>query len=732
MNDGNCMSEDIHINTQKFFSQHPVTYESEREETIITKNYLQNFNMPQAYQKFVNTVILFCGKYIITEVSQWKISHLLLQGYHRFSSRYSIRYCKSSDVTTRPRIPALLKALKIAGLTSYTFFIPGVDALSDFDLKKSVPAVYSQLAQNAIVASFGVLCSGDGGRPPLSALPHGPLSSISSAVWLWRVRADSGNELRYWSFEEFEYELVTTPGGIMKQSAIEAMPGIAAVFVTYTMYFLSFLESHEWRWALTVSGAGLASEGSRLLATWLAAMSVESVYKMPSDLEGDNLRFHVTSEGHNRSFIEYHDGKLRPTIRWQRFTEMNTTVKCSLGGHAEYTWQWNNIEKAILSFLLFFMSAILAIFSTGALVASEDSSLIGGFLSFMICYCATGKLKSDVPTDAPHPDVYKTMLSATRIGMIVGMICESTPSEMTSRDFVTYSLLCKSGTLTYDGKKYQAYIPERRKEIEMHEIYRRYAELNPVISRIFDSPEEYNGGFVMLEIADALYCRAILLIRHVHSCRCKEPSVRGRVCNVDTGHFLSGLLLVSDHIECPNVFALLNGIRSWMNHEQLLWSIIGAKVTLEMMVLPHLKAQLESSNTLDLALRICHMAMYENVPSGDMLEAVPTALYYLLTGKTVLGHATARVVENAIEEFGTANILPDLNEVVLRLDDNYTIHCKAKLHPWPGGFIPILVKDAVTDQPANYNMAHAAFYKMLNRQALHYGDTPYFSRLTIT
>lgn len=732
MNDDKCMDEDKQLNTRKIFSEQSVAYKSKRKETMITKDYRQHSNTPQANQKSVNIVILLYGKNVITVLSELKISLLVLYGYHYFTSRCGIRDCKSSDIMAKPRIPALLKALKIASLTSYIFFIPGVNALSDFDLKKTVPAVYSQLAQNAIVASFGVLCSGDGGRPPLSALPHGPLSSISSAVWLWRVRKDGGNEQRYWSFETFEYELVTTPGGVMKQSAIDAMPGIAVIFATYIMYFLSFLESHEWRWALTVSGTGLASEGARLLATWLAATSVESIYKMPYDIEGDSFRFHVTSEGHNRSFIEYHDGKLRPTIRWQKFTEMNTTVKCSLSGHAAYTWQWINIKKAILSFLLFFMSSMLAIFSTGALVASEDGSLIGGFLSFMICYCATGKQSSDIPTDAPHPDVYKAMLSATRIGMIVGAICESTLGDMASRDFVTYSLLSKSGTVTYDGKKYQAYVPERRKEIEMHEIYRRYAELNPVISRIFDSSDEYNGGFIMLEIADALYCRAILLIRHVHSCRCKQPSVRGRVCNVDTGQFLSGLLLVSDHIECPNVFELLNGIRSWMNHEQLLWSIIGSKVTLEMMVLPHLKTQLESSNTLDLALRICHMAMYENVPSGDMLEAVPTALYYLLTGKTVLGHATARVVENAITEFGTANILPDLNEVVLRLDDNYTIHCKAKLHPWPGGFIPILSYDAVTDQPANYNMAHAAFYKMLNGQRLQYGDTPYVSQLSIT
>ncbi|CAO3674901.1 unnamed protein product [Umbelopsis ramanniana] len=127
-----------------------------------------------------------------------------------------------------------------------------------------------------------------------------------------------------------------------------------------------------------------------------------------------------------------------------------------------------------------------------------------------------------------------------------------------------------------------------------------------------------------------------------------------------------------------------------------------------MMLLPHLRRQLESSNTLDLALRVCHMKMYENTPSGDLLEAVPTVMYYLLTGNTALAHATASVVQHAIYTFGTIDMTLALDQVIVRLD-KYTINCQGKLHDWPGGLIPIVNWSVSTNQLRYYALAKATF-----------------------
>jgi hypothetical protein len=329
--------------------------------------------------------------------------------------------------------------------------------------------------------------------------------------------------------------------------------------------------------------------------------------------------------------------------------------------------------------------------------------------------------------------MYYTMIAAKRVVALSQDIVESEGfMVLHPKIFVFHSLMTTGGTITYKGKKYPACKPGPGGLIDMHDVYHKYARLNPIMNRIFNIVEDDTGRSILLEIADALYCRALLLVRHAHKCRHGQPGGRGQSCNAHTERLLSALLLVSDHVECHDVRDILNDIKAWMNDEYLLWSIIGSNVTLEMMVLPYLRKQLESSNTLDLALRICHMAMYENVPTDNMLEAVPTVMYYLLTGNTALGHATARVVENAIIAFDAANIIPDLDEVIVSVDDRYTIQCKGQLHPWPGGFIPILSKAAVTNQPVNYTLARAVFDPMLNRQKVGYYDPRYISPLSIT
>ncbi|KAI9281417.1 hypothetical protein BC943DRAFT_329837, partial [Umbelopsis sp. AD052] len=653
---------------------------------------------------------------------------------HHIASQYGAKKYKYSLTSAKIQIQNLLKSRKIVALASLIVMVPGVDALSNFDLKKTIPAVYSQLAQNAVIASFGVFCSSDGNRSPLDALADGPLSSISSAVWLWRTRKVDDEKRALVEFTALQATYMTVPGGPMKLLVLDCLPAIAITSASFIIYLLSFLESMEWKWALTVTASGLASEGTRLLATYLSTISVQKEFFEPRDLSERKVFSYLSNEAEQRPFIECHDGKIRPSRYWQKFTNRSTAVKCILLGSEYYHWRWVNIRQAIMSLLLFCLSALFGIISTGALVASEDGSLAGGFLSFIICYCAAGKLNKGASVDTPHPDMYDTLIAARRLeALSEGHIkLSSYQNILDLGGFVFYSLMTTSDTITYKGKKCQAYKPEPGGLIDMHSVYQRYAIMNPIMNRVFNIVEDDTGRSVMLEIADALYCRALLLIRHAHQCRSIQPSVRGQVCNANVGDLLSALLLISDHVECQDVCDILYEIKAWMNDEYLLWSIIGSHVTLEMMVLPYLRKQLESSNTLDLALRICHMAMFEAVPTEIMLEAVPTALYYLLTGSTILGHATARVVERAIDTFEAANIIPGHDEVILTVDDRYTIQCQGKLHPWPGGFIPVLLEEAITNQPANYNLARAVFGPMLNRQTLTQQDeTLYISPFPI-
>ncbi|CAO3674893.1 unnamed protein product [Umbelopsis ramanniana] len=544
----------------------------------------------------------------ISNVRKW-----LSFGNRNIASRYGIEKHNYRFNYGMTRIQSFLRGMKAVALFSLITMVPRVSALNSFDLKKTIPAIYSQLAQNAVITSFGVLCSSDGDCSPLQALANGPLSSISSAVWLWKMRKLKHEQKLYWHFTDFQVARIVVPGGPVKQLLVDSIPSIAIASASFMIYFLSFLESSEWKWALTVSASGLASEGTRLLATWLATRSVQSELSVPEDASNNDMDLNLSETAKNKTFIECQDGKIRPSRHWQQFTNTTMIAKCNLLGQAPYIWRWVNIKFAIISLLLFCVSAVFAIFSTGALVASEDGSLAGGFLSFIICYCAAGKLRDRTPADIPRPDMYYKMIAAKRLETLSNGIVETNQQiVLDAETFVFYSLMTTGGTITFKGKKYPACKPGQGGLIDMHDVYQKYARLNPIMNRIFNIVEDDTGRSILLEIADALYCRALLLVRHAHKCRHGQPGGRGQACNADTTFLLSALLLVSDHAECHEVRNILNDIKAWMNDEYLLWSIIGSNVTLEMMVLPYLRKQLESSNTLDLALRICHMAMPRN------------------------------------------------------------------------------------------------------------------------
>ncbi|KAG2175338.1 hypothetical protein INT44_007826 [Umbelopsis vinacea] len=712
------LAVDTHKGMKRTLSEDTLTNKLEKKNIFLTMVNTQHFK-----KLVIDGIAVYTYERFIEHNAVYKISHLkkrLSIGKEPpdIASKYSVKKHRRGLNFAKLRIQNLMRGMKIVALTSLITMVPGVDASNNFDLRKTIPAVYSQLAQNAVITSFGVLCASKGDRSPLDALADGPLSSISSAVWLWRMRKVKEEDTPVVRLTDLQVARIIVPGGPIKQLVLDSIPAISIASASFIIYLLSFLESSEWKWALTVSAGGLASEGCRLLATWLATTALQKEFFIPDDLVNGHTGLYLTNEAEKRPFIECKDGKIQPLRHWQKFTNTSAAVKCTMLGQVHYSWRWVNVKHAILSLLFFCISAVFAIFSTGALVASTDSSLSGGFLSFVICYCAGGKWENGTPAESLHPDMYHALVAARRLYALSKHIALDETSALKAGEFVFYSLMTTSDIVTYKGKKYRAYKPGPGGLVDMHDVYQRYARLNSNINKAFNIVEDDTGRSTMIEIADALYCRSLLLVRHAHKCRSRQPSVRGQVCNADTADLLSALLLVSDHVECQDVCGILNEIKAWMNDEYLLWSIIGSYVTLEMMVLPYLRKQLQSSNTLDLALRICHMSIFETVPTENLLEAVPIALYLLLTGNTVLGHATARVVERAIVKFNAASIIPDLDEVILSVDDRYTIQCKGQLHPWPGGFIPILTQEAVTNQPANYTLARAVFNPMLNRQTL--------------
>jgi hypothetical protein len=621
-------------------------------------------------------------------------------------------YVAGLDVSERLAV-SFLKAIKIFVIAEIAMRMPTTAALSEFDLSKIGPSVYAQLAQGTVIACFAVVLTRAIHQQPIDSLADGPLSSLSSLRWLWMNRGSKPHDRP--EVVAVKFIEGVDPNVTIRKRFLAAIPGIAITLSSFVAYLLLSVDDyHQRNWAISVTISGIASELSRLVAAWLAITAmktrphfgkstIDHIYWIPR----------IQNAVEMRPFIHWRPySVLRGLHSFSEFTDTSKAIPLMIEGLFYFTWYWQNYNAAIASLSLFCVAVSLAIFSTGALIASGDTSIAAASLGILLCLSACGSFRTASPYETGVLE-YIEHSSATRlVEVIVGAVSKTLDInnvlDVEVRFFIHRSLMTTMDFTTREDSNHQAFKIGPASTIDMHDIFYKCTDVYPALKRIMNRKDETTGRCIMLEIADSLYCRALLLIRHAHACTHGNYKLKGSKCNVDALKLMSSILLVSGHVECPEVHEILNHVKAWMDHEDLLWSIIGSHVTLDMMLLPYLRRQLESSNTLDLALRICHMAMYENAPSGNMLEAVPTALYYLLTGNTALGHATAGVVEYAIYSFGTIDMTLALDQVVVRLDE-YKIDCQGKLHDWPGGFIPIVDASVNTNQPIYYALAKATF-----------------------
>lgn len=683
----------------------------------------QQYLVQHAYKQIAN-MLADCASNLATKLDVGRsllfIKRCLLTNKTKIGLRNRSHFSRKSIVNSWLGNGArtnLLKAIQVITTVHFIMNLPTVSAVvNEFDIGDIVPTVYGQLAQGAVIAGFGVLCSTGQGEWPVDALADGPLSSISSAVWLWRHRRLAERTRELTDISETRINGDVHPNGSIKQRAVGALPGIATSVSAFLLYFLSSLDKHTWKWALLVSGLGIMSEGTRLMATWLTTTCLDYTYISERDIRfGDPS---VVTDVQQRAFVKWEDSKLRAVRSWAEFSDVSKAEQGHLSGYVHQTWHWAKYGQATAALTFFCLASVLAILSAGSLVASGDTSLSAGILGFIVCICANGHLRRDNSRSYMSPQQYESILAAARLSSLAADIIDEQYGFLSSETFIFRSLMTTGSTFVYNVKKYQAYKIQSGLTVDMHDVYHKYAYVFPNLDRFLSLRSEATGRSIILETADALYCRALLLIRHAHTCTSGVPRMRGTKCNVNTMRLLSAVLLASEHTHCNGVREILTGVKSWMNHEDLIWSIIGRLATLEMMVVPQMQRQLESTTALELALRVCQMSMYENVPAGDMLEAVPTALYYLLTESTVLASASARVVERAIDKYGAVSMIAALDEVIVFVD-KYTIECRGKLHNWPGGFIPIILEEAVTSQPPAYTLAKAVFGpKLLKHQSI--------------
>lgn len=602
----------------------------------------------------------------------------------------------------------VLKAIIIVQQAYMVMSIPAVAAVSPFELDKVGPSVYGQLAQGAVIACFGVLLIRAANQRPIYSLAYGPLSSVSSAQWLWMNRGEKPN----YKPQVLDVNVSGNydPKTAVRRQILSAIPGIVITILSFVVYLLGSLKDHlKWNWALSISIFGILSEVSRLLATWLSITSMKTKPSYATYFPSFP-RFGAPAE--NRPFIQWRPNTvLRASRKFSEFTDPRYAVTGQLLGQYAFTWYWEDPFTAMISFFLFCFATVCIVLSTGALIASGDASIAAAFLSMLLCLSGSGFTKIG------HTKTYQVLDECAEYSSSIRakdvMYRALSPfrhySVNTNGDsYLMACLLSNSGTVTLRNTTLKTFKVEQGLTINMHDVFYAFTDTQPLARRIMDWRNGDGRRSTLLETADALYCRALLLIKHADACPNSNDRCVGSKCNAKIHLLMSAVLLASQHTECSDVCEILNEIKAWMNNEELLWSIIGSIVTLDMIMLPHLKTQLESSNTLDLALRICHMAMYENVPSGDMLEAVPTALYFLLTGVTAFGSSMARVVEHAIYRFGAANVTLALDQVTLQID-RYKIKCHGKLHDWPGGLIPLLDPDMNTYQARYYTLAKTVF-----------------------
>ncbi|KAI9281418.1 hypothetical protein BC943DRAFT_382797 [Umbelopsis sp. AD052] len=606
-----------------------------------------------------------------------------------------------------------LKAIKIAILTGIAMKIPTTAALSEFDLSKIGPSVYGQLAQGTVIACFAVVLTRAVHQKPVDSLADGPLSSLSSLRWLWNT---GGNKLH----EEFQIVRVhfstdVDPKLIIRRRLLAAIPGVAIILSSFVAYFLLSADNrHQRNWAIVVSISGIASELLRLAASWLAITATKARPIFFENSSGMGLFPRCFPVNQVQPFIHWRPYSVVRGLRpISELTDNTKTKPWLILGNWRFTWCWKNYHAALASLSLYCIAVLLVIFSTGALIASGESSIAAASLGILLCLSACGTFRTASPKVFGVLEYTEYISRTLLVEVLMGAVAEKKEVGrlrrfMEALYFIQRWLITDVNFMTRNNRIHQPFKLGLESTVDMHGVFDECADVCPTLKRITYQKDEITGRCILLEIADSLYCRALLLIRHAHACRHGNYKLKGSKCNVNASKLMSSILLASGHVDCFDVREILNDVKAWMDHEDLLWSIIGSHVTLDMMLLPYLRRQLESANSVDLALRICHMAMYGYTPSSNMLEAVPTAMYYLLTGDTALGYATARVVESAIYTFGTVDMTLALDKVIVRLD-KYVIDCQGKLHDWPGGFIPIVDRSINTNQPRYYTLAKAIF-----------------------
>lgn len=647
--------------------------------------------------------------------------HLRAWVYHKTEQHYwqstlGAKVYAAGLNTTTQLVKRTLKAGIIVLQAYMVMNIPAVAALSQYELDKVGPSVYGQLAQGAVIACFAVLLTGAATQRPIHSLAYGPLSSVSSAQWLWMNRGEKSKNNTHMVGVNVSGDY--DPKRFVRRQVLYAIPGIFITISSFVVYLLSSLNDHlKWNWALSITILGILSEVSRLLATWLTITSMKTKPYYGTNLVGAFPRFGASAK--NRPFIQWRPNTvLRAPRQFSEFTFPRHAVPGQLLGRYVFTWYWEDPITAMISFSLFCFSTICIMLSTGALIASGDASIAAAFLSMLLCLSGSGFTKLGYTSVHQVLDEYADYSSSTRAKDIMYSalspfrhysVIKSHYALGTSVDnYLMACLLSNSGTVTLGNTTLKTFKVEQGLTINMHDVFYAFTDTQPLSRRIMDWRNGDSRRSTLLETADALYCRALLLIKHADACKNGNDRCVGSKCNANIYLLMSAVLLASQHTECSDVCEILTEIKAWMNNEELLWSIIGSIVTLDMIMLPHLKFQLESSNTLDLALRICHMAMYENVPSGDMLEAVPTALYFLLTGDTAFGSSMATIVEHAIYKFGAADVTLALDQVTMQID-RYKLKCHGKLHDWPGGPIPLLDPSENTYQTRYNTLAKAVF-----------------------
>ncbi|KAG2175339.1 hypothetical protein INT44_007827 [Umbelopsis vinacea] len=667
---------------------------------VIASRLLQQLEYLVRYNVFVSSPLVRCRMWLSNITTRY------LSGSLFSMVVYVARLEKNERFVVR-----LLKAIKIAILTGIAMKVPTTAALSEFDLSKIGPSVYGQLAQGTVIACFAVLLTRAIHQQPINSLADGPLSSLSSLYWLWKNRGNKPNEESQYITVSFHTDVNSKL--IIRRRLLAAIPGAAIIISSFVAYLLlSVDDRHQRNWATSVSISGIASELLRLSASWLAITATRARLFLDEVDRSMWPPMLIPLIGQSPFIYWRPHSVLRGLRPLSELTDPRNARLCFVYGTCRSSWYWKNYNAAVASLSLYCLSVSLVIFSTGALIASGDTSIAAAFLGMLLCLSACGTFRAASPKGFGVLEFTEYMSTARPVKVIIGaMGIEKNiigQAYVDAQYIIHHELITDMASRTKNNKKIQVLKTRPEFKIDIHDIFGKCANAYPALKRIMKRKDETTGRSILLEIADSLYCRALLLIRHAHACPHSNYKLKGSKCHVDASKLMSSILLVSGHVECPEVHEILSNVKAWMNHDDLLWSIIGSHITLEMMLLPYLRRQLESPNTLDLALRICHMAMYGYTPSINILEAVPTAMYYLLTGDTAFGHATARVVECAIYAFGTVDMTLALDKVIVRFDQ-YVIDCQGKLHDWPGGFIPIADMSINTDQPRYCALAKATF-----------------------